>query len=57
MHETRVEMKKVTWPSQKEVITTTSVVIATVAFFGVFFFVVDSGASWLMQRALNLFKH
>lgn len=57
LHETRVEMKKVTWPSQKEVITTTSVVIATVAFFGVFFFVVDSGASWLMQRALNLFKH
>jgi preprotein translocase subunit SecE len=50
-------MKKVTWPSRHDVFTTTSVVIVTVAFFGVFFFFVDSGASWLMQRMLNLFKH
>ena len=57
LHEVRVEMKKVTWPSRHDVFTTTSVVIATVAFFGIFFFFVDSGASWLMQRMLNLFKH
>ena len=57
LHEVRVEMTKVTWPSRHDVFTTTSVVIATVAFFGVFFFFVDSGASWIMQHALNLFKH
>jgi preprotein translocase subunit SecE len=57
LHEVRVEMKKVTWPSRHDVFTTTSVVIATVAFFGIFFFFVDEGASYLMQHALNFFKH
>jgi preprotein translocase SecE subunit len=31
--ETRVEMKKVTWPSRDDVVSTTGVVLATVAFF------------------------
>ena len=57
LHEVRVEMKKVTWPSRHDVFTTTSVVIATVAFFGIFFFFVDTGASWVMQHALSFFKH
>ena len=57
LHEVRVEMTKVTWPSRHDVFTTTSVVIATVAFFGVFFFFVDSGASWVMQHMLSFFKH
>ena len=41
-------MKQVTWPSREEVISTTTVVIATVAFFGVFLAVVD----WLVQRGV-----
>lgn len=57
LHEVRVEMKKVTWPSQHDVVTTTAVVIVTVGFFAIFFFFVDSGASWLMQHALSMFKH
>jgi preprotein translocase subunit SecE len=57
LHEVRVEMRKVTWPSRHDVFTTTSVVIATVAFFGIFFFFVDSGASWVMGRLLSMFKH
>ena len=50
LHEVRVEMRQVTWPTRREVFVTTWVVIVTVAFFGVFFFGVDSAASWLVQQ-------
>src|SRR5258705_11927827 len=40
MHDVRVEMKQVTWPSKDDVISTTTVVIATVFFFGLFLAVV-----------------
>ena len=38
LHDVRLEMRKVTWPSRHDVTVTTSVVIVTVAAFGVFFF-------------------
>ena len=41
LHDVRVEMKQVTWPSKEDVVATTWVVIATVAFFGMFLAVVD----------------
>ena len=41
LHDVRVEMKQVTWPSREDVVATTWVVIATVAFFGAFLAVVD----------------
>ena len=41
LHDVRVEMKQVTWPSREDVVSTTWVVIATVAFFGAFLAVVD----------------
>ena len=40
--ETRNEMKRVTWPTRKQVQGTTIVVIATVFFFGGFFLVADT---------------
>ena len=57
LHEVRVEMRQVTWPTRHEVFVTTWVVIVTVAFFGVYFFGVDSAASWLVQRAIKFFGH
>jgi preprotein translocase subunit SecE len=57
LHEVRVEMRQVTWPTRREVFVTTWVVIVTVAFFGLFFFGVDSGVSWLVQRIIKLFAH
>jgi preprotein translocase subunit SecE len=49
LHDVRVEMKQVTWPSREDVVSTTTVVIATVFFFGVFLAVVD----WLVQRGVT----
>ncbi len=53
LHDVRVEMKQVTWPSREDVISTTGVVIATVFFFGVFLASVD----WLVQMGVaRVFK-
>jgi preprotein translocase subunit SecE len=40
-HETRAEMKKVAWPSQKEVVGTTGMVVGATVFFGVYLWVCD----------------
>ena len=49
LSEVRNELKRVTWPSQKEVYATTVVVILTSAFFGLYLFVLD-------QILLNVFQ-
>jgi preprotein translocase subunit SecE len=49
LHDVRVEMKQVTWPSREDVISTTGVVVATVFFFGVFLTAVD----WLVQKGVT----
>lgn len=56
LHEVRVEMAHVNWPSRADVWSTTIVVTVTVAFFGVYFFLLDSGIGYLMQRVLKYFK-
>ena len=52
--EVRNELKRVTWPSQKEVYATTIIVILTSAFFGIFLWLVDKGLSeavlWVFTR-------
>ena len=52
--EVRNEMKRVTWPSQREVYATTVVVILTSLFFGVYLFTVDYGlntlVTWIFRK-------
>jgi preprotein translocase subunit SecE len=55
LHDVRVEMKQVTWPSREDVISTTGVVIATVAFFGVFLAIVEKLAQVGLDKLLNYF--
>ncbi|MFC0297844.1 preprotein translocase subunit SecE [Geobacillus jurassicus] len=43
------ELKKVSWPNRKELVNYTAIVLATVAFFTVFFAVVDLGISELIR--------
>ena len=54
LSEVRNEMKRVTWPSQREVYATTVVVILTSVFFGLYLFAVDlalnNAVQWLFQR-------
>ncbi|MDI6713080.1 MAG: preprotein translocase subunit SecE [Anaerosomatales bacterium] len=48
----RQEMKRVVWPSREEVVNSSVVVVATLAFFVLFTFVVDSISSWLFIDVL-----
>ena len=52
--ETRLEMKRVTWPTTKQVRSTTVVVIVTIFFFGAFFAVSDTLVAlvidWLIRK-------
>ena len=55
LSEVRNELKRVTWPSQKEVYATTIVVILTSAFFGIYLFLLDLGINDLVQWVLQRF--
>ena len=48
-------MKRVTWPTQKEVYATTIVVILTSAFFGLYLFGVDLVLNAAVQRIFQRF--
>ncbi len=54
LHETRNQMRLVTWPGAREVYSTTIVVVVTVAFFAAFFYVIDSAfgyaSHWLLMH-------
>jgi preprotein translocase subunit SecE len=55
LSEVRNELKRVTWPSQKEVYATTVVVILTSAFFGIYLFILDFGLLRLVQWIFRVF--
>jgi preprotein translocase subunit SecE len=55
MTEVRNEMKRVTWPSRREVYATTVVVILVSIFFGLYLFGVDLLLSNAVQRIFTRF--
>jgi len=54
LDDVRNEMRKVTFPSRKEVQATTMVVIITVILFGIYFFLIDqvigNAVNWVLHR-------
>jgi preprotein translocase subunit SecE len=55
LSEVRNELKRVTWPSRKEVYATTVVVILTSIFFGLYLWLLDLGIDRLVQWILARF--
>jgi preprotein translocase subunit SecE len=51
--EVKSELKKVTWPSKKEVYATTVVVIVTTLFFGFYLWLLDVGFSWIYTNTID----
>jgi preprotein translocase subunit SecE len=49
LSEVRNELKRVTWPSRKEVYATTVVVILFSVFFGLYLFALDYGLNSIVQ--------
>jgi len=54
LRQVKQEVKKVTWPTRKEVIPSCTMVILLVSAAAVFFFVVDLILSWGVDKILQL---
>ncbi|MGH1481446.1 MAG: preprotein translocase subunit SecE [Geminicoccales bacterium] len=54
VREVRQEMAKVTWPTRKELITTTAMVFIMAILAAIFFFSVDQVISWVIQLILGI---
>ena len=52
VQQVREEARKITWPSRKEVMISTIMVMIMVAMASVFFFVVDSILKWGIDKLL-----
>jgi preprotein translocase subunit SecE len=50
LKDSKAELKKVTWPSRKEVTSTTLVVIVATIFFGFFLFFCDVAFGWGLAK-------
>ena len=51
--ESRVEIRKVVWPTRQETIQTTFIVVAVVIFVALILWILDSGVSWLVQGVIG----
>jgi preprotein translocase subunit SecE len=54
IRETRVELSKVTWPTRREVISSTLIILAMSAFLAVIIGVFDFGVSKLIDWILSM---
>ncbi|MBN6187449.1 preprotein translocase subunit SecE [Aneurinibacillus sp. BA2021] len=50
------ELKKVTWPTRKELFSYTTVVLVTVTLIAIFFAIIDLGISQLLELILKTGK-
>ena len=57
MDEVQAEMRRVSWPSWKQVRATTGVVIAAVFLFAGYFAVVDAVVNTAVQHLIDYFGH
>jgi preprotein translocase subunit SecE len=53
LREVKTELKKVTWPSRKDTLSGTAVVLVAVFIIAIFLGIVDSGLSGLIKQLLK----
>jgi preprotein translocase subunit SecE len=56
LQQVRTETLKVTWPSRRETLISTAMVLAMVIFASLFFFAADQVIGWVLSLVLNLGK-
>ena len=54
IRETRREIAKVTWPTRKETVVTTGLIVAMALAAGLFFFVADQSLSYVISSILGM---
>lgn len=55
-HDMKVELKKVVWPTRKELVRACLVVAACILIVGVFIWIFDGIAAAVIKALINLFK-
>ena len=50
----RTELKKVVWPTRKQVVNNTGVVLVVMSLMGLFLFAVDTGLSYAIRALIGL---
>ena len=53
-NQVRTEMNKIVWPTRRETMMTTVMVVIMTAALGVFFFGIDSFFGWIVKMLLGL---
>jgi len=53
-NDVKAELRRVVWPSRKEIMNSSWVVVGTLAIFIVLIFLLDSVASWLIQQLATI---
>jgi len=53
-NQVRTEMNKIVWPTRRETMMTTVMVVIMTATLGVFFFGIDSFFGWIVKMLLGL---
>jgi preprotein translocase subunit SecE len=53
-NQVKTEAKKIVWPTSRETMMTTIMVVIMTTMLGVFFFAIDSVFSWIVQTLLRL---
>ena len=53
LHEVRVELKKVNWPTKREFSVFTSIVLSAVIVIGIFFWILDSAFLAILQLVIR----
>ncbi|MDO9536659.1 MAG: preprotein translocase subunit SecE [Bacillota bacterium] len=48
-HDVKIELKKVNWPSRRELMVFSSIVIIVIVVFGVFFWILDAGFTAVLK--------
>jgi preprotein translocase subunit SecE len=52
--ETRREIAKVTWPTRRETILTTTIIVSVALLVGLFFFIIDSALGYAIGKILGM---
>ena len=54
IRDTRREIAKVTWPTRRETMVTTAMIVGSALLVGLFFFVIDSVLGLIISRILGM---
>ena len=52
-HDIRIELKKVNWPTRRELLVFTGIVIVVIFAVGIFFWILDTGLTALLKLIIR----